>query len=249
MSESIGDQRPLAAMPKYLVDEILILQAHDRMVASDDDLRRHIELINGALECLSRLPESHKEGDEKELAVLRLSVRCFNSGAGSIRLQRCGYFQPAMMLVRDLIEVSHLLNLFKKMPAELDEWLSLPEKERQRRFKPVAVRERLDKFDGFKERKREKIYGMFNQLAAHPNPNGHHLISPDNITRIGPFIDYSRFKAGIEELATHVGNAAVCVCNLVRPNTLEALREKDVFLKNLHDWMSRYFRKTDDSAP
>ena len=132
-----------ANLPVFLVDEALIVVAHDRMIASDPDLVQHLNFINHSLDCFSQLPKLHKEKDEEELAVLRLAIRCFNSGAAALKLLRCGYFQPALTMVRDLVEVSFLMDLFKKEPASLRDWLRLPEEARKRKFKPVSVRQQL----------------------------------------------------------------------------------------------------------
>lgn len=226
---------------QFLVDEAAIVAAHDRMIASDEDLARHLNLINSCLDFLSQLPELHRETNEDELSLLRLSIRCFNSGASALRLLRCGYFQPAMTMVRDLIEVYFLMDLFIKEPQAFNDWRTMSEKDRKEHFKPVRVRERLDKIDGYKERKRQKTYNVFSQHAAHVNPNGHHLISPGNVTRIGPFPDFGLLRAGMVELATHLGFASVVVCNLVKTDQEEALRVKAVFLSQLGAWKDHYF--------
>lgn len=227
--------------PEFLVDEAIIVASHDRMIASDDELTRHLKMINLSLECLSRLPEFHVERDEAELNVLRLGTRCFNSGASSLRLLRCGYFQPAVTMMRDLIEIYFLMDLFVKEPQSLNDWLYMDEKDRRRNFKPVRVRQRLDELDGFTGKKRETAYNMFSQLAAHVNPNGHHLISPSNETRIGPFPDYSLFKAGMEELVTHLSFATVVFCNLLNSDNQAVLRTKEMFLSGLSGWKGEFF--------
>ena len=231
-----------AELPVFLVDEALIVTAHDRMIASDADLSQHLAVINISLECLSRFPELHKEKNEEELAVLRLAIRCFNAGAASLRLLRCGYFQPAMMMVRDLVEVTFLMDLFKKEPSSLPEWIHMSEKERKKNFKPVSVRERLDKIDGYTSKKRYTAYDILSQYAAHVNPYGHFLISPDNMTRIGPFPEYRYFKPGIEELTTRLCHAAVTFCGLLKPDGEEELAVKASFLSGLNNWMERYLR-------
>ncbi|MFD1745780.1 DUF5677 domain-containing protein [Rhizobium helianthi] len=225
---------------RFLVDETAIVAAHDRMIASDEDLSRHLDHINSCLDFLSRLPELHTETNEDELTLLRLSIRCFNSGASALRLLRCGYFQPAMTMVRDLIEIYFLMDLFTKQPQSFRDWRTMSEKERKKHFKPIRVRERLDEIDGFKEKKRQKSYDMLSHHAAHVNPNGHQLISPGNMTQIGPFPDYGLFRAGFEELATHLGFASVVVCNLVKTDREDALRVKAAFLTNLGFWKDRY---------
>ncbi len=232
--------------PKFFVDEKLIVAAHDRMIASDSDLTRHLSLITTCLECLSMLPEFHNEGDYVELNVLRLGVRCFNSGASALRLLRCGYFQPAVTMMRDLLEVRCLMDLFAKEPSSLHDWLSMADKDRMKHFKPVSVRQRLEQLDRSNGTQRQAAYNLFSEIAAHANPNGHFLISPENITRIGPFADYSYFRPGLEELASHLSSATAAFSNLFQTDNAIALRSKSKFVANLTEWRGIYFRpKTD----
>ncbi len=232
--------------PKFLVDEVLIVASHDRMIASDTDLSRHLRLINTCLDCLSRLPEFHKEVDYSELTVLRLGVRCFNSGASALRLFRCGYFQPAVTILRDLLEVRCLMDLFNKDPSSLHNWLSMTDKDRMKHFRPIRVRERLDELECGKQTERQSAYSLFSEIAAHANPNGHHLISPENMTRIGPFVDYRYFRPGIEELASHLSSATAAFCNLLEINDVAALRVKARFVTDLTQWRQQYFRAKAD---
>lgn len=235
----------MAGSPKFLVDESLIVAAHDRMIASDKDMLRHLRLINVCLECLSRLPEYHQEKDYSEITVLRLGVRCFNSGAAALRLLRCGYFQPAVTMMRDLLEVRCLMDLFAREPSSLHDWLSMTDKDRMKHFKPVRVRERLEKFDN-KSRERQAAYNMFSEIAAHANPNGHHLISPNNLTRIGPFVEYSYFRPGIEELTSILSSATAAFCNLFETDEAAAVEVKVKFVECLTGWRELYFSPKKD---
>lgn len=227
--------------PDFFVDEKRIVAAHDRMIASDGDLTRHLALINTCLECLSLLPESHRDGDVAELSVLRLGVRCFNSGASALRLLRCGYFQPAVVMIRDLLEVRCLIDLFVREPSALQDWLTMGDKERMKHFKPVRVRKRLDKFDGEKGTQRQAAYSLFSEIAVHPSPNGHFLISPEHATRIGPFFEYEYLRPGIEELVSHLSSATAAFCNLLETNNAVALNVKAKFVIQLAEWRKRYF--------
>lgn len=239
----------MARGPKFLVDEAVIVVAHDRMIASDGDLARHLHLINTCLECLSRIPEFHHERDQSELMKLRLGARCFNSGASALRLLRCGYFQPAVTMVRDLVEVWSLMDLFTREPSALRDWLSMADKERMKHFKPARVRERLEKFDGTRVKERQEVYNMFSEMAAHANPNGHHLISPDNMTRVGPFVDYSYFRPGIEELASRLSSATAAFCNLVDTDYAAAQKVRARFVADLTEWRKQYFRPRTAGEP
>lgn len=227
--------------PKYLIDEAVIVACHDRMIASDEDLTRHLTLINSCLECLSRVPEFQLERDDQELNMLRLGVRCFNSGASALRLLRCGYFQPAVTMMRDLLEVFCLMDLFVREPSSMQDWLSMANKDRMEHFRPVRVRKRLEKFDANRAKERQATYNMFSEIAAHANPNGYHLISPDNMTRIGPFVDYGYFRPGIEELASRLSSATAAFCNLIEIDHARALEAKARFVADLMQWRKQYF--------
>jgi hypothetical protein len=144
----------------YLVDETRIEAAQDATIVRSGELRDHIAIINGALDLISRLPAARPHRDEDELIVFRLMVRCFNSGASCLRLLRGGYYQPAFSMIRDVIETGFLLDLFKRDKGELVKWRSLPAREREKRFKPVEVRKRLDELDGLREGRRASAYKL-----------------------------------------------------------------------------------------
>jgi hypothetical protein len=103
------------------------------------------------------------------------------------------------------------------------------------------VRERLDKFDSGTETKRQAAYSFFSEIAVHPSPNGHFLISPEHETRIGPFFDYEYFRPGIEELVSHLSSATAAFCNLLGTDNAAALNAKAKFVAQLAEWRKRYF--------
>lgn len=234
---------------QFLVDEANIVAAHDRLFASDEDLTNHIDTINAALNLLSRVPVLHHERSFEELAILRLAIRCFNSGAASLKLLRCGYFQPAMAMVRDLVEIDFLLSLFAKDPQSLRDWLNMSEKDRRKNFKPFMVRQRLDAIDGYSEKKRRAAYDLLNQHAAHANPVSHHLISPDGMTQIGPFSDYKLLRMGVEELVKYLCHVSITFSGLIQSDTPEVLREKAALIAALRLWYDKYLSPTPSTDP
>ncbi|MBO9102428.1 MULTISPECIES: hypothetical protein [unclassified Rhizobium] len=227
-------------MLDYLLDETPIVAQHDAIIAANVDLRDHLSMINAALDCLSRLPEALRERDSDELTMLRLSIRCFNSGAAALRLLRCGYFQPCLTMVRDLIEVYFLMDLFNRDRDSLTRWHSSPEKVRKRDFKPVKVRERLDALDGYKDQRRAKAYALLSTYGAHPSPDGFSLISPDNLTQIGPFPDQTRLRALLEELAQHLAYAADVVVTFAQEDSGAVAAVAVRYRQALNHWRKRY---------
>jgi hypothetical protein len=78
------------------------------------------------------------------------------------------------------------------------------EKSRKRHFKPAQVRKTLEKLDGFTGKRRAAAYDLLSQHAAHVNPQGLNVISPDNFTRIGPFVSEPALMALLQELTPHL---------------------------------------------
>ncbi|MEX0692736.1 MAG: hypothetical protein WD934_06590 [Gemmatimonadales bacterium] len=70
--------------------------------------------------------------------------RLVNAVLASLRLGRAGYIDEAAGLVRVVAELSNLCQLFLRDPTMLEIWLSLSDKDRWSRFKPVAVRKHLE---------------------------------------------------------------------------------------------------------
>lgn len=143
------------------IDETPTEEENDRIVSADYGLQNHIKLIHTAYELLPVIIRHAKYENEFELAFLRLAIRLFNSAASALKLARSGYYQPALSMVRDIVEIQFLMDLFRREPQELSYWVDLSPKDREKRFKPFKVREKLDKADGFKEERRAEAYKRF----------------------------------------------------------------------------------------
>lgn len=224
----------------YLVDETRIEAAQDASIAGNSELLDHVRIINFALDLVSRLPAAHPHRNEDELIVFRLMVRCFNSAASCLRLLRCGYYQPAFSMIRDLVETTFLLDLFKREGTKIAEWRSLPAQEREKRFKPVKVREHLDKLDGFSKAQRAAAYKLLSTYAAHPTPEGFTIISPESSTQVGPFPDEKRLTSGLQELAKHVTYSAVVISGHADNSSGEVLTTKAAFFAAFDLWQPKY---------
>jgi hypothetical protein len=76
--------------------------------------------------------------------------------AGAVQSLMAGYYQNSVMLQRDLLEVSFLLDYFCSNKTSIVEWRGCTESERNKKFGAYKVRTALDDRDGFTERKREE---------------------------------------------------------------------------------------------
>ncbi|MSP83025.1 MAG: hypothetical protein EXQ94_08850 [Alphaproteobacteria bacterium] len=114
-------------------------------------------------------------------------------------------------MVRDVVETTFYLDLFKREKSEIAKWRSLIPREREKRFTPWKIRRRLDELDGFKEQRRATAYKLLSTYGAHPTPEGFTFISPECVTQVGPFPDTKRLTSGLQELAKHLTYAAVVI--------------------------------------
>jgi hypothetical protein len=72
-----------------------------------------------------------------ELTVQSLGIRLFNSAAGAVQSLMAGYYQNSVMLHRDLLEVSFLLDYFHSNKERIAEWRQCTESERNKNFQRV----------------------------------------------------------------------------------------------------------------
>src|SRR5207253_837503 len=138
-------------------------------------------------DALTALLKHHPDKDGQELQILRLGIRAFNAAAAAMKLGRAGYYQPASAMVRDIVEVQFLVDLFRRDQSRLEAWIKLEPREREKAFRPVKVRELLDDMDGFTKRKRADAYKLLSNYAAHVSPEGFKIIPPGGLTQIGPY--------------------------------------------------------------
>lgn len=230
-------------MVPYLVDESKVIAANDRFIEAEQALLDHTAAINQSLEFISEIARLHQHQSEEELVALRLAIRCFNSGAAALRLIRCGYYQQGFSTVRDIIETAFLLDLFEYDSDAFKRWISAAPRDREREFKTVKVRERLDERDGFQDKKRAEAYQLFSKYASHPTPEGFAVISPENQTQIGPFPDEERLGAGLVELSRYLSYASIIISKHIPNGAGPILELKTRHLDKIDAWYEKYWQQ------
>jgi hypothetical protein len=193
----------------YVFDLRAIEAENDRLIADDPDCVALLKAINVALNFLAAVPLEREAHKPDELALFRLMIRLFNCGVGALHLARGGLYQQSAALLRDVMETAFLLDLFASHPAELGRWRTLPPSDREKQFKQWQVRKTLDERDGFNEKKREAAYKRLSAYGSHPTPEGFAVISPDNVTKLGPFPSQTHFRALLEEAAMRITEGAL----------------------------------------
>ena len=220
---------------RFFVTEDRIEQANDETIRSNAVVRSDFDLTNQCLVTLHHLIGSAQWETEGELTILRLGIRIFNSAAAGLKCARSGYYQPAFAQVRDILEVSYLLDLFRQNPEMVGQWLST--KASYKLFSPRAVRKALSKANS-EFVPRDEIYSTFCAYATHPTPQGFVIISPEGmLTQTGPFPDTIRISAFLHDLAAYLLFATLSFGGHVRGrDSVQSIRDKLTFMKVAKDW-------------
>ena len=183
-------------------------------VAADERLALHVRVVENAMDMADLLRQVPT--DDEDMKVIQvLGMRTFNAFGASLKLALSGYTQNSVLILRDILETVFLLNLFHGNRTLIERWRFADDTARRRCFSPVAVRKALDERDGFRRRKREEMYRMFSELAAHPTMKSAYLMRPqkEGNAVIGPFIAPGTLEAVISEM----GRLAVQVSEVLDP--------------------------------
>jgi hypothetical protein len=222
-------------------DESRIETEHDHIVSKNQELRDHLELFHKSFEVLHECLKKHSYSDDTEaLVILRFMARVFNTTGACLKLVRAGYFQPAFAMVRDLLEIEFLADLFVRDRQHLRRWISADKKIRKKEFKQVSIRDTLDKLDGNIQKKRAEAYALLSTHATHVDLDGFQIISPDSMTQIGPFPSEKILVALFQELAKHLQFVCIHLLTLLKPNEPEILAAIASLDQVLVQWRKKY---------
>jgi hypothetical protein len=153
-------------------------------IEASKDLSFHAEAIERAANLLYFFGHDGEIKNADDRIVRVLGFRGFNDIMTSANLILGCYYQPAMMITRDLLELTFLIDDFTNDKTQIEKWRTLPPKEIDKLFKPVLVRERLGQRDGFTGLKRAETYKLMSSVAGHPSPAGFQMFLRRTATTI-----------------------------------------------------------------
>jgi hypothetical protein len=114
---------------------------------ADDRLRLHAEMIEQAMNMADGLRQFETEDEDLKLIQV-LGMRTFNDFGAAVKLCLSGYYQNAALILRDVLETTFLIDLFRGDRTLIAQWRLADKASRLRDFKPVRVRTLLDNRDG-----------------------------------------------------------------------------------------------------
>lgn len=174
-------------------------------VTADPALTEHLELIGEAMDLVIILGRGFSEPNSQQQVVQLLGIRLFNAAATALKLALAGYYQAGFSLVRDLLETTHLLDYFLHDPSAVAVWQA-GGAAAKKKFQPQAVRDALDKRDGFTKGQRAEVYQRYCVYASHPTYAGVLLVAPkaSGLATFGPFLDEPTLGHLLVDLARFV---------------------------------------------
>lgn len=150
-------QSPPNLAQLHIGEEFLRSKAVEAL--SDDRLRLHAEVVEHAMHVADSLRQF--ETDDEDLKLIQvLAMRTFNAFGASFKLCLSGYYQNAALIMRDVLETTFLIALFRRDRALIPKWRTADIATRLKDFRPLKVRTTLDEQDGFTERKRGALYSF-----------------------------------------------------------------------------------------
>jgi hypothetical protein len=171
------------------------------VVASEEYLQDHLEMIGTYMDCVDMVRQSGPSGD-RHIALVGLFLRTFDASSYCVRSAMSGNYTGCAMYARDILETQFLLSYLLDEPGRPEVWLSSDPKTSPEKYKPVVVRKYLDDRDGFVEKKRLKSYKALSTLGAHPSPGGLELKRDGGrAIRSGPFKQRNSLEQCIQEAA------------------------------------------------
>jgi len=176
-----------------------------------------VELFNLTADTLIASLEPSDDDTEDVLAVKYIGTRIFNTAMAAYRDALSGYYQVSFANQRDLIEIQFLLDYFRDNRSEIKAWREADNQKRIELFSPGRLRKLLDERDGFTEKKREKRYKQFCELAAHVSYPGFKLLAnQDNLIEIGAFYDEKKLLNTVYDLCMNFGYDVIAITAVLK---------------------------------
>lgn len=211
-------------------------------IEASEDLSLHARMIERAMSMLDHMAKRRPHSDEDDLVRQMLAARLFNSGASAMKLLMSGYYQTTVMVMRDILETTFLLDFFHSHRDQIAVWRACDEKRRNREFGAMKIRVALDDRDGFTERKREAAYQLLCQLGTHPTYTGFQMLQAkgSNLVIVGGFFEPASLDAVLSELAKTIMQTGSQARHVEERDITDYRMSLD-YLSTQADWSDHFF--------
>jgi hypothetical protein len=215
------------------------------VIKTSDTLLHHFEMVADSVDMIQYFAQQYHHRSEDQLVIQLLGIRLFNDAGTAVNNMLSGYYQSSVMIQRDLLEVSFLLDYLKSNPKLIAEWKASSESDRNKKFSAIEIRKLLDDRDGFTKRKRAEHYKLLCSLGAHASYLGFQLLQPvsGGDAHCGPFFAETALTATVGELAKVAVLAAGNFTMFFSPDSIPDLEVKLRFMEKQSLWFDRFVGK------
>jgi hypothetical protein len=216
-------------------------------VQKSDVLLHHLNMVAHSMNLIDHFARAYPHQSDDQLVVQLLGIRLFNSMAGAVQDLMAGYYQNAVMQLRDILEVSFLLDYFYSDKTLIAAWKGCSESDRNKQFSAFKVRTTLDERDGFTEKIRMEHYQLLCSLGAHASFQGFELLRPiaGGDAHCGPYFADRALDATLSELAKVAVGAAGNFTMFFDPRGVPDLETKLHFMEAQSAWFEKFFGPLD----
>jgi hypothetical protein len=208
-------------------------------LSNDSALLDHAAIVELWMDAILFLSTKVKATTDDDLTIQYIGVRLFNSTACALDLILSGFYQAATPHVRDVMEINFLLTDFCNDRKRIKRWRESDERDRKKFFQPVHVRSRIDDADGFREQKRKNAYDTLSKFGVHPTPDSNALLAKNGLVVAGPFYDFPRLKALLEELVMRLSTGTLSFSGFFTEYD-ETLERHRTLLAKTDEWRAKY---------
>lgn len=208
-----------------------------KVIAANKALSDHLQAIHDALDHLTVLIRMESIPGSADHTLQLLAIRLLNNAASVLKLGLSGYYQVGFQLVREMLELVNLVDLFSVEPDKLEKWRTADDKTLTEVFGPVKVRLALEKHERFAGQRRDLPYKTFSNYAAHPTYKGFQLIAPGNSPKMGCFFDAKLLEALLYEAGRHLSHATIALSTQFEDVEEPVLAAKAMYI----DQLRRYY--------
>lgn len=171
--------------------------------------------------------------DDRAVATAGLKIRLFNSVASSLKLLLAGYYQGSVSFIRDILEISFLLDYFTMDNSIIGRWIK---DHGAKEFRPVNIRATLDKRDGLSEQKRKHRYKLLSAYGSHATFDGNRLFNNNELLTIGPFFNPKFLGNILFELAIMLPYPILSCMKFESNLSIEDYKVRKIFYTTLQSW-------------
>jgi hypothetical protein len=212
-------------------------------IQKSDVLLLHLNMVAASTNLIDHFARAYSHQSEDQLVIQLLGIRLFNSTAGAVQGLMAGYYQNAVMQLRDILEVTFLLDYFRSDKTLISTWKGCSESDRNKQFSAFKVRTTLDERDGFTQKKRMEHYQLLCNLGAHASFQGFELLRPSagGYAHCGPYFADRALDATLSEMAKIVVGAAGVFTMFFVPRGALDLETKLHFMEAQSEWFEKFF--------